>query len=53
MQGVGLEVGQGVGGGSRDRGEGAAVKSGAYTLGEVGGEEALVVGNFREMLPLA
>ena len=53
MEGVGLEVGQRVGGGSRDRGEGAPVKPGADPLSQVGGEEALVVGNFLEMLPLA
>ena len=53
MEGIGLKVGQRVGGSSRDRSEGAPVKSGADTLGEVGGEEALVVGNFLEMLPLA
>ena len=53
MEGVGLEVGQRVGGGSRDRSKGAPVKPGADPLCKVGGEETLVVRNFLEMLPLA
>jgi hypothetical protein len=52
LEGVGLEVGQGVGRGAGDRGEGAFIEASAHPLGQVRGEEALVVWDFLKMLPL-
>ena len=52
LQGVGLQVGQGVGRGSRYWGQSTAIDSGADSLRKVGGKEALIVWDFLEMLPL-
>ena len=53
LQGVGLEVRQGVCRGSRYWGQGTAIDSSADSLRKIGGKEALIVWDFLEVLPLS